>query len=102
MRSQKSLYAFSNDPWLRLQGVATDPDLDVATILAPGAKMVDFTGYSVGSAGATATLARIRLPGQTGEPFWTLTTPRGLSTRIDSSPLHQEITTHANRVTGRW
>jgi phosphatidylserine/phosphatidylglycerophosphate/cardiolipin synthase-like enzyme len=38
-----SLYAFSGNSWL--QDVAPDPDLDVAAILAPQAKIVDFTGY---------------------------------------------------------
>jgi hypothetical protein len=82
--------------------VVADPELGLVTILAPGAKMANFTGYSVGSAGAQAAPARIRLPVQTGEPFWTLTTARGLTTRIDSPPRHHEITTHANRMTGGW
>ena len=73
--------------------MAADPELEVATILAPGAKTVDF----ISNADATVTLAQILLPAQTGEPFWTLTTPRGPTTRIDSPSLHQKITTLANR-----
>ena len=82
--------------------MAVDPDLAVATILAAGAAMASLTGYSVGSAGARATLARIWLPGQTGGPFRPLTTSQGRTTRIGSRPLHQEIATHAHHVAGGW
>ena len=67
--------------------------------------MTNFTGYSVGSASATIILARIQriqLPIQTDEAFGTPPTPRGLTTPIDSPPLHQENTMHAKRVMGGW
>jgi hypothetical protein len=81
MRYQNYLYAFSSNPWLRLQGLAADAER---------------------SASATATLARPWLPVQTGGAVVDADHPQGRTVRIDSRPLHQEITTHANRVSGDW
>jgi len=52
------------------------------------------TAYARASASGTITtaLALIRLPGQTGEPYWTLTTPLGTTSRIDAPPLRQQMT----------
>jgi hypothetical protein len=51
------------------------------------------TAYTRESASGTITaLALIRLPGETGEPYWTLTTPLGTTSRIDAPPLRQQTT----------
>jgi hypothetical protein len=47
------------------------------------------------SATATTMLALIRLPGLAGEPYWTLTTPLGVTSRIDAPPLAPQPTTTA-------
>jgi phosphatidylserine/phosphatidylglycerophosphate/cardiolipin synthase-like enzyme len=47
------------------------------------------TAFATAQGGATATavLALVRLPGHADEPYWTLTTPAGLTSRIDAPPL---------------
>ncbi|MDT5027407.1 MAG: hypothetical protein QOE61_3833, partial [Micromonosporaceae bacterium] len=60
------------------------------------------TAYVGGAGGdaTTATLALVRLPGQAGDPFWTLIAPLGLSIRTEAPPLHREIKTYATATGG--
>lgn len=59
------------------------------------ASMPAFAYIPAGSTTTTAALALIRLPGQADEPEWTQSTPPGVTARIDTPPLRQEIKRHA-------
>ena len=50
-------------------------------------------------AATAAVLALVRLPGHAGEPFWTLSTPDGLTARIGAPPPH-DIQPRAARPAG--
>jgi hypothetical protein len=53
------------------------------------------TASTAGSTAGTAALALVRLPFQAGEPEWTLTTPAGSTTRIQTPPLPPDTATGA-------